>query len=132
MAPESYRVSCDAKTVWKLVKLAPDAYCLVALHGYPCHMNGIVTAFHDAVFLATASVGPRQHRNTSFDFETSHATNLDAAAATGAFAGVYHRYPLRSHWPGLHRGLLDSLLYFTMIVPFIHGWGAHWKWTTPF
>jgi hypothetical protein len=36
--------------------LAPHAHCFVALRGYPRHMNGILAALRDAVFLAPASI----------------------------------------------------------------------------
>jgi hypothetical protein len=77
--------------------LAPHAYCFVALRGYPRHMNGILAALRDAVFLAPASIWPRQHGNASFDFEACDAAHLNAIYASGAFAGVHYRYPFLFH-----------------------------------
>ena len=73
--------------------LAPHAHCFVALRGYPRHMNGILAAFRDAMFLAPASISPRQHGNASFDFEAFDAAHRNAIYASGAFADVHYRYP---------------------------------------
>ena len=70
--------------------LAPHAHCFVALRGYPRHMNGIPAALRDAVFLAPASISPRQNGNASFDFAAFDAAHRNAIYASGAFAGVYH------------------------------------------
>ena len=75
-------------------------------------MNGVVTAFGDAVFLASARFGPGQHGYTPFDFEAFDAAYLDASAATSTLH-------LSAATTGAH------LAYFTVMVPFIHGWGAH-------
>ena len=85
-------------------------------------MNGVVTAFGDAVFLASARFGPGQHGYTPFDFEAFDAAYLDASAATRTFASVHYRYPFFLH---VETTFIRFSYYFTMIVPFIHGCGAH-------
>src|SRR5215475_4938263 len=101
--------------------LTPDAYCFVALHWYPRHPNGLVTTFRDAVFLASANVGPWQRGNSLFNFQAFYAADLDAAAASGTLARVHNGYPFGSHGSCHHWCTLG--LYFTMIVPFIQGCG---------
>jgi len=95
-APESYRLSCGLKTAL-CGESTPDAYSFVPLHRHPRHMNGLVTAFRDAVLLAPTVVGPWQRGNPAFDFEAFHATDLHTPAAAGTFAGVHYGYPLESH-----------------------------------
>ena len=85
-------------------------------------MNGVVTALRDAVFLASARFGLRQHNNSSFDFEAFDAAYFDASAATRAFTCVHYRHPFFLHVETTFRCFSH---YLTMIVPFIHGCGAH-------
>jgi hypothetical protein len=89
------------------------------------------------MLLASAFRRARQGSNPFYDFQAPGAAYIDASAAARAFVGDNDRQPLQ-----LHRCLtvlscsfnpgLTILAYFTMIVPFIHGCGAHWKCITPF
>ncbi len=54
----------------------------------------------------------RQDRNNPRDFQALDHTYLDASAATSTLH-------LSAATTGAH------LAYFTVMVPFIHGWGAH-------
>jgi hypothetical protein len=93
-------------------------------------MNGIVAALRDAVFFAPTSIGSGQHGNPLRDFKAFDAANFNTSAATGTLRCVHYRYPFFSHDAGVLLAIAGY--YFTMIVPFIHGCGAHWKCTTPF
>ena len=60
-------------------------------------MNGIPAALRDAVFLAPASISPRQNGNASFDFAAFDAAHRNAIYASGAYADVHYRYPFLFH-----------------------------------
>ena len=93
-------------------------------------MNGIVSALRDAVFFAPASIGSGQHGNPLGDFKAFDAANFNTSVATCTLCCIHHRNPFFSHDVVVLLAILAY--YFTMIVPFIHGCGAHWKCTTPF
>lgn len=103
----------------QVVGSAPDADCFVAFHGNPIHVNCIVPAFDNAMLFTSTNIWARQDRDASFNFKAFYATHLDTPAATSTFACVHYGYPFLVH------GSLVSVTYFTMIVPFIHGCGAH-------
>ena len=109
--------------------LAPHAHSLVSSHRYPRHANRIVAAFGDAVFFAAAGVRMRQYGNAFGDFEALDAAHLDAPAASCAFVCCDDWNPLGFHGSdrplAIHAVLRSHDLYFTTIVPFIHGCGAH-------
>jgi hypothetical protein len=60
-------------------------------------VNRVVTAFRDAVFLASADFRARQNRYAIRYFQAPDATYLDASTATGALACVNDGDPLRLH-----------------------------------
>src|SRR5262245_6223983 len=91
--PESYKLSGENAPRYS----APDAYRFIALHGYPRHVNGVIAALRDAVFLASAGLGAWQQGNPSFDFEALDAAHLDASAASGASVRFHYRYPFLLH-----------------------------------
>ena len=83
------------------------------------------------MLLTAACIGAWQNGNPLTNFEALDATHFDAVAATGALTRVDDGYPFVFHGGA---SLLSSAsgFYLTMIVPFIHGCGAHWKCTAPF
>src|SRR5215471_12637106 len=106
-APESYRLSRDRKMGVR--RSAPDAHDFVALHGYPCHVNGIVAALRDAVLLAAAGVRARKNGNPLGNFEALDAAYFDAAAATSALACVDAGHPPRFHGRSILSRVLGSI-----------------------
>src|SRR5437762_14358714 len=92
-------------------------------------MNGIVTALRNAVFFAAADTRPRQN-----GYAFGDSRHLTPHTSTHRPQPVH----LLASTMGTHFALmvepspLAAPSYWTMMLPFIHGCGAHWKCTTPF
>jgi len=70
---------------------------LVALHGYPGHVNRVLRADADAMLFASAFVGARQHRHTRFEFEAGRSAGRDTQVAARAQLLDHYRNPFATH-----------------------------------
>jgi hypothetical protein len=60
-------------------------------------MYGIVPAFDDAMFFASAGVWARQRSNALGDLQAPDAAHLDATTATSTFICGNYRHPFGFH-----------------------------------
>lgn len=106
----------------QVVGSAPDADCFVAFHGNPIHVNCIVPAFDNAMLFTSTNIWAARPRCLlQFQGILRH---------TPRHTGCNQYICLRPLWVPISRSRCEflslvSVTYFTMIVPFIHGCGAH-------